>query len=204
MYIFDVAKEKDCFKTKNEKVGIIGSMAGMRIKRNAIDEFDEGDEKSLIMNFYGVDFIDYTFARQIIYMVFEFNASIDDDILLFANLNDVCMANISASLITHNLFSCTENGLIGKFNDNDSKLYNYICESEVGLEATELSKKMKVTVPCINERLKKLVNNGVISKEKIVHKSGGVFNLYSSISVESLVGSLNLRRVINDSKKNKD
>lgn len=203
MYIFDVAKEKDCFKTENGKIGIIGSTSGIRIKRNAVDKFDEVDKKSLVMNFDGIDFIDYTFARQIIYILFDFNVSINNNILIFVNLNDTCMTNISASLISHNLFSCTENGLIGKFNNNDARLYNHICESKVGLESSELSEKMKVTISCINERLKKLVNNGVISKEKIVHKSGGVFNLYSSISVESLIGSLNLRKVLNDSKKNK-
>lgn len=156
-------------------------------KRNRImSEFLSTNQDILLIDFQGIEIIDYSFASELIAIpIARLAKELLGKHIILQNMNKTVEENVTAALDKAELCALVINDdcewrLIGKCSEPLKTTFAKI----VKLKKTDtptLSQELDTTIPTLNNRLRVLLELGLIKREEASAPSGGRLNLYYSI-----------------------
>lgn len=154
-----------------------GREEGKRIRDQIIDQFNLQDKLVLVLDFTGVTRIDFSCASEIVsVMILRISGELKGRHVLLQGLSAFVEENINAALDKAELCCITLVNdswkLIGKYSDTLLQTLRKVDELKV-TDTPTLSHKLNIALTSCNNRLKTLVNLGMIKKEEVIASSGG-------------------------------
>ncbi len=162
-----------------------GREEGKRIRDTIIDSFLSQHKDVLLLNFYEVSRIDFSCASEIVSVfILRLSGELKGKHLMLTGLSQFVEENIDAALEKAELCCITLTNdswkLIGKYSDTLHQTLSKVVELGE-TDTPTLSNSLGIALQSCNNRLKTLVNLGMIKREEIIATSGGKQFMYSSI-----------------------
>jgi len=140
-----------------------------------LENLQEGD--ALFIDAKGVEVFDYSFANELFgKTILSLATDYPGRFFVTDNLTTYTHENLAKALESLSLAMIERRGkkvqLIGKVHPADSATFTAIAEAQVPVTAGELKDKLGTSLTAMNERLAKLINLGVIRRERAVSAAG--------------------------------
>jgi STAS-like domain of unknown function (DUF4325) len=148
--------------------------ARARVKAE-LEAMEEGD--ALVLDMKGVEAFDYSFANELFgNTILELPVSHKGRFVLVENLTPYTRENLVKALESMSLVMLerTTKGLrlIGETHPADVETFGAIAKGRTMTTAAELSRALQVNLNAMNERLSKLVDLGLVRREKVASAAG--------------------------------
>lgn len=142
---------------------------------NLIDEAVVGD--IVVIDLKGVEVFDISFANELfIRTAINLHINHPGILILVENIGEFTRENLEMALESGNLALIERFGdklsLIGKVHPTDQETFKAIAEADKPISSAELKEKLGVNITAINERLKKLVEMGLVRRNNGISPSG--------------------------------
>ncbi|CAM4527421.1 hypothetical protein [Paenibacillus xylanexedens] len=163
-----------------------GRELGKSVRDKIVDSFIKQSENVLLLNFNGVNRIDFSCASEIVsILILRLAGELKGSHLVLTGLSTFVEENVDAALYKAELCSLflidnDEWKLIGKFSDTLQQTLAKVIELGQA-DTPTLAAKLNITVTSCNNRLKTLVMLGLVNKEEVSSPSGGKQYIYKSI-----------------------
>lgn len=140
-----------------------------------LDELRAG--ATLIIDAQGVDVFDYSFANELFgRTILSFPRDYPGRFVIVENLTKYTRENLVNALEGMGIAMIERSGgtlqLIGKVHPADEKTFTEVARKAGPVTAAELSERLKVNLNAMNERLSKLMNLGLVRREKGISPTG--------------------------------
>lgn len=159
---------------------------GATIREKIMSEFYRSGDDTLNFDFTGVEIVDYSFASEVIAIsVSRLAKELIGKHIILTGMNKPVEENVGIALEKAELCSLVVKAdgrwkLIGKYSNALINTFQTITELKK-TDTPALAEKLQTTIPVLNNRLKVLVNLGLVKKEESSAPSGGRQYIYYSI-----------------------
>jgi response regulator of citrate/malate metabolism len=139
---------------------------------------------ALVLDIQGVEVFDYSFANELFgKTILSLANEYKNRFFIVENLSDYTRENLDKALESLNMIMIERKKgnlqLIGKVHPADSQTFDLIKHSSKPVTAIELKDKLNINLTAVNERLTKLTEYGVVSRETGVSGAGRQQYIYS-------------------------
>jgi len=136
-----------------------------------------GPGEVVVVDLKGVEVFDYSFANEFFgKTILELGHEHPGRFVLVENLSPYTRENLVKALEGMNLAMIERRAdamqLIGKVGPVDQKTFRILAKASGPVTAVDMAKKLELNPNAVNERLTKLVNWGVVRREKGVSPAG--------------------------------
>lgn len=159
---------------------------GTEVRNKFLDEFQSSEENVLEIDFTGVEIVDFSFASEVIAIpVSRLSGELSGKHIIIKGMNkaveeNVCVAVERAQLCVLVVESEKIWKLIGKCSEALFKTFEMIVNFKK-TDTPTLAEKLDTTVSVLNNRLRVLLDLGLVKKEESSAPSGGKQYIYYSI-----------------------
>lgn len=163
-----------------------GRELGKTVRDKIIDGFKNQLKRVLLLNFSGVNRIDFSCASEIVsILILRLAGELKGNHILLSGLSPFVEENIDAALHKAELCSLVlldnENWkMIGKYSDTLQQTLSKVIEMGQA-DTPTLASALNIAVTSCNNRLKTLVTLGIVGREEQVAPTGGKQYIYKSI-----------------------
>lgn len=163
-----------------------GRELGRSVRDRILDSFTNQPKRVLLLNFSGVNRIDFSCASEIVsILILRLAGELKGNHILLSGLSQFVEENVDAAL--HKAELCglivTEEGkwrMIGKYSDTLQQTLSKVIE--IGQADTPtLAMALNIAVTSCNNRLKTLVTLGMVGREEQTSPTGGKQFIYKTI-----------------------
>ncbi|ULO07057.1 hypothetical protein H1230_29635 [Paenibacillus sp. 19GGS1-52] len=162
-----------------------GREAGREIRESILNSFLAQTHSVLILDFTEVSRIDFSCASEIVsILIIRLSAELRGRHIILTGLSDLVRENIDAAL--SKVDKCclvtneTEWYLIGKCSDSLKDTLSKVIEFEIS-DTNKIADSLSIAITSCNNRLKTLVDLGMVSRKEVPAPSGGKQFIYYSI-----------------------
>jgi hypothetical protein len=163
-----------------------GREQGKKIRDEIIESFLAQRHRVLLLNFSGVTRIDFSCASEIVsILILRLSGELKGRHLVLSGLSDFVEENIDAALDKAELCSLVifEDGswkMIGRYSETLLQTLSKVINMGQA-DTPTLANALGIAVTSCNNRLKTLVNLGMVGREEQTAPTGGKQFIYSSI-----------------------
>lgn len=172
--------------TKYSITELWGREEGRKIRESIVDEFSAQNKSVLLLDFTDIKRIDFSCASEIVsILIIRLAAELKGKHIVLYGLSQYVKENIDAALgkVDKCCIVLDENDewyLIGKFSDSLKDTLSTVVALEEG-DTNKIANALSIAVTSCNNRLKTLVDLGMVGRKEISAISGGKQFLYYSI-----------------------
>jgi hypothetical protein len=160
---------------------------GTEVRNKILSEFELSGESILVIDFTGVEIVDFSFASEVVAIsVSRLAKELSGKHILIRGMNKSVEENVSVAIERAALCVLIyedENAwkLIGKYSDALLTTFKLIKDLKK-TDTPTLAEKLNSTIPVMNNRLRALTDLGLVIKEESSAPSGGKqYNYYCII-----------------------
>lgn len=164
-----------------------GRDQGKSVRDKILDKFTAQQCSVLLLDFTGVKQIDYSCASEIVsVIILRLSGELKNKHLLLTNLSEWTKENIEVALEKAELCCIVLNDtvsgweIIGKYSDALKETLSAVVKLKQA-DSPTISAELNITLTTCNNRLKSLVQLGMVKREELSASSGGKQYRYDSI-----------------------
>ncbi|WP_338555591.1 hypothetical protein [Paenibacillus sp. KS-LC4] len=179
----------ECFEVniaQNYGDSLWGREHGRTVRDKIVDNFAKQPKRLLLLNFSGVNRIDFSCASEIVsILILRLAGELKGNNIMLSGLSSFVEENIDAALYKAELCSLVlfddgEWKIIGKYSDALQQTLSKVIELGHA-DTPTLASALNIAVTSCNNRLKTLVTLGIVGREEQTAPTGGKQYIYKSI-----------------------
>ena len=138
---------------------------------------DLNDGEVLGLDMCDIEVMDFSFASEVIgKLLFRIPVEYPDRYLVLMNPSNYVMENLNAALEGMKLAALVVRNssweIIGKFGEVDIETLRQVFQAQ-STTASEMARQIGISITAMNNRLRKLVDLGLVRRDRILSPSGG-------------------------------